>query len=157
MKKIFAMAAALALMLAPAALATGAPQFQNALFDSGKQAVAYLASGEYERLVTKLPFSGVAPSAGEWESFAGNFQNLTGVQSDYAVAWWTGAMWKLAVPMQVPDSDAVEVLVLTSEDGSCFDGYRYALWSQVEREFAGSDHVLWNMDSVGGAPTVFVD
>ena len=157
MKRLLAMIAALALMLAPAALATGAPQFQNALFDSGKQAVGYLASGEYERLVTLLPFSGIAPSAAEWESFAGNFIDLTDVQQDYSVAWWTGTMWKLAVPMQVPETEDVEALVLTSEDGSVFDGYRYALWSQVEMEYEISDHVLWNLEYVGGAPMVFVD
>ena len=56
-----------------------------------------LASGEYERLVTLLPFSGVAPSASEWQSFAGNFSTLSGgVQTRYAVAYWTGSDWCLA-------------------------------------------------------------
>ena len=146
-----------ALLLTPAALATGAPQFSESLFDSGKQAVGYLASGEYERLVTLLPFSGVSPSAAEWESFAGNFSGLTGAQTDYSVAWWTGSAWLLAVPVQAPSSGDVEALVLISVDGTSFDGYRYALWSRVEQEVSRSDHVTWNQEYVDGAPMVFID
>ena len=158
MKKIMIIAVlAMALVLCAAAQATGAPQFSSALFDSGKAAMGYLASGEYERLVTLLPFSGVAPGAAEGESFAANFQNLASVQSDYAVAWWAGTTWRLAVPAQAPDSGEVEALVLTSEDGVSFDGYRYALWAQVEQAYAGSDHVLWDQEYVGDAPLVFVD
>ena len=157
MKKTIIAILALALLLAAAAQATGAPQFSSALFDSGKAAMGFLASGEYERLVTLLPFSGVAPGAAEWESFAGNFQNLSNVQSDYAVAWWTGATWRLAVPAQAPDSGDVEALVLTSEDGASFDGYQYALWAQVEQAYAMGDHVLWNQEYVDGAPLVFID
>ena len=56
------------LLIGTSALA--APQLSDSLFSSAKQAVGYLASGEYERLVTLLPFSDVAPSASEWESFA---------------------------------------------------------------------------------------
>ena len=144
------------LMLGTVALAA-APQLSDSLFSSAKQAVAYLASGEYERLVTLLPFSDVAPSAGEWESFAGNYSDLTDIQSSYAVAFWTGSFWVVAVPVQVPDSGSVEALVLQSEDGDTFTGYRYATWSQVEAAYANSDHVLWNSEYVGGSPTVVAD
>ena len=154
MKKMLCLLLA-ALMLVATAFA--APQLSSGLFSSAKQAVKYLSSGEYERLVTLLPFSDVAPSASEWESFAGNYSNLSGVQQDYAVAYWTGSVWKVAVPIQVPSSGSVEVLTLSSEDGSTFVGYSYATWSQVEAEYSGSDHVLWNQEYVGGAPTVVAD
>ena len=77
------------LLIGAAALAE-APHLSDDLFASAKQAVGYLASGEYERLVTLMPFSDVAPSAQEWESFARSFDDLTAVQSDYAVGFWTG-------------------------------------------------------------------
>ena len=140
-----------------AATAFAAPQLSSGLISSAKQAVKYLSSGEYERLVTLLPFSDVAPSASEWENFAANYSSLSGAQQDYAVAYWTGSVWKVAVPVQVPDSGTVEVLTLASEDGSTFCGYRYATWSQVEAEYAGCDHVLWDKEYVGGAPTVVAD
>ncbi|MBQ8109108.1 MAG: hypothetical protein IJ124_02950 [Clostridia bacterium] len=155
MKKM--MCLVLALLIAGTAALADAPQLSDSLFSSAKQAVGYLASGEYERLVTLLPFSDVAPSASEWESFAANFSNLNGVQSDYAVAYWTGTYWVVAVPLQAPENGSVEALVLGSEDGSSFIGYRYATWSQVESGYSTSDRVLWNIEYVGGTPTVIAD
>lgn len=148
--------ALLALMLI-GATALAAPQLSDDLFSSAKQAVGYLASGEYERLVTLLPFSDVSPSAAEWERFAGNYTNLTDAQSDYAVAFYSGDIWVLAVPIQVPEDGTVEVLALSSEDGNTFNGYRYATWAQVEAACQQSDHVIWNEEYVGGTPSVVLD
>ena len=154
MKKWICIALAI-LLIGTSALA--APQLSDGLFSSAKQAVGYLASGEYERLVTLLPFSDVAPSASEWESFAANYSDLSGVQSDYAVAFYSGNTWVVAVPVQVPDSGSVEVLALSSDDGVSFSGYRYATWSQVESACQSSDHVIWNDEYLGGTPTVVAD
>ena len=155
MKKLICVV--LTLLLVGAVALADAPQFSSGLFSCAKQAVGYLASGEYERLVTLLPFSGVAPSAAEWESFAGNYSNLSGIQTDYAVAFFTGDIWVVAVPMQEPSNASVEVLALSSEDGATFNGYRYATWSQVETACQQCDHVVWNEEYVGGTPTVVAD
>lgn len=146
----------IALLIGAAALAD-VPQLSDKLFASAKQAVQYLASGEYERLVTLLPFSDIAPSAQEWESFARNYGDLSSVQSDYAVGFWTGSMWVVAVPVQVPESGDVEVLALSSEDGASFYGYRYATWAQVESAVNSSDRVVWNSEYIGGMPTLEMD
>lgn len=155
MKRVLCIALAL-LAIGLTALAD-VPNLSDSLFSSAKTAVAYLASGEFERLVTLLPFSSVAPSASEWESFAANFSDLSNVQSDYAVAYWTGSYWVVAVPIQEPDSGNVEALVLGSEDGTSFIGYRYATWSQVESGYTSSERVLWNLEYVGSTPTVVAD
>ena len=148
---------ALLALLLLGATALAAPQLSDGLFTSAKQAVSYLASGEYERLVTLLPFSGVSPSAAEWESFAANYADLTNVQADYAVAFYNGGIWVVAVPIQIPEDGTVEVLALSSEDGTAFNGYRYATWAQVEAACQQSDHVIWNDEYVGGTPTVVLD
>ncbi len=155
MKKLIC--ALLALLLLGSAALADAPQLSDELFTSAKMAVGYLASGAYEKLVTLLPFSDVAPSASEWEGFAANYSDLSNPQSEYAVAYWTGNYWVVAVPIQAPDSGNVEALVLGSEDGSSFIGYRYATWSQVENGYNASDRVLWNVEYVGGTPTVVAD
>lgn len=144
------------LLVGTTALA-GAPKLSDGLFGSAKKAVGYLASGEYERLVTLLPFSDVAPSASEWERFADNYSNLGHIQSDYAVAFWNGSIWVVAVPLQVPDSGSVEVLALSSEDGDSFNGYRYATWSQIEKACSDSDRVVWNREYVGESAMVVAD
>ena len=155
MKKLICVLLVLSLM-GSVALAD-APRLSDDLFTSAKLAVGYLASGAYEKLVTLLPFSDVAPSASEWERFAANYSDLSNAQSEYAVAYWTGNYWVVAVPIQEPASGDVEALVLGSEDGSSFIGYRYATWSQVESGYNSSDRVLWNVEYVGGTPTVVAD
>ena len=147
----------LVLLLIGACALAAVPQLSNGLFSDAKKAVAYLASGEYERLVTLLPFSGVAPSAAEWEGFARNYSTLSGVQQDYAVAYWAGGSWRIAVPLHTPDYGGVEVLMLLSGDGSTLTGYRYATWGQVEGEYSASDHVIWNREYVGASPQVYAD
>ena len=116
-----------------------------------KKAVAYLSSGAYERLVTDLPYSGTAPSAAEWERFAGSFSSLSGAQTRYAVAYWNGGSWCVAVPLRAPDSDGVETLVLTSGDGSSFNGYRCVAWGRVRAECAKSDYCYWNEEYAGAS------
>lgn len=147
----------IALMLCSSALAESAPNLSNALFNDAKRAVGYLASGEYERLVNTLPFSGISPSASEWQSFAGNFSNLNNVQNDYAAAYWNGNYWNIAVPVQTPDNGNVEVFILTSGDGNAFSGYRYTIWSKVQAEYISSSHVIWNKEYVDSSPMLFVD
>ena len=106
--------------------------------------------------MTLLPFSGDAPSASEWQNFAeGNFSTLGGdVQTDYSVAYWTGSCWKLAVPVTVPDSGSVEALVLTSDDGSSFSGYRYSTWSDVQSGYEASSYVSWSREYVSVSPYI---
>ena len=140
MKKTIIAILALALLLAAAAQATGAPQFSSALFDSGKAAMGFLASGEYERLVTLLPFSDIAPGASEWERFARNYDLDGAPKHPKAVAYVKGGAWVIAVGMQ--DGDDPEALMLISEDGSTLTGYRYAEWSQVEQECEASGEVI---------------
>lgn len=147
------------LMLSATAAASGVPQISPELFNAAKQALVYLASGEYERLITLLPFSGVAPSAAEWQGFAeGNFTTLNGgVQTEYAVAYWNGSVWKLAVPVTNPDSDTVETLVLSSSDGSAFSGYGYATWAEVKGEYLFASYITWDKEYIAGAPVIAVD
>lgn len=135
------------------------PQISSELFSSAKQALTCLSSGEYERLVTLLPFSGVSPSAAEWQSFAdGNFSTLGGsVQSEYSVAYWTGSDWRLAVPVFTPDNGDVEALVLSSADGSTFSGYRYSRWKDVKSEYESASYVVWNQEYVEAMPVITAD
>lgn len=146
----------IACLLIPTAVADSAPQLDSKMFDYAKRALYCLSSGEYGRLVTHLPFSDVSPSADEWESFVGNFRELSEPQSEYAVAYWNGACWNVAVPVYEPTDSNVEVFVLTSFDGVSFSGYRYDIWGQIEFEYAQSEHVTWNKEYAGSTPMVFI-
>jgi len=146
----------LAVMLA-ALPAHAAPQLSDRLFSVAKRAAECLMAGDFDRLAEDMPFSGEAPGAEEWASFAGNYSGAGHAQQKYAVGYWTGGGWRIAVPIETPDSPDVEVLLLNSDDGATFSGYRYAEWGQVEREYEASDHVVWSSEYVPAAPQVFAD
>ena len=144
----------LLLALVSAAHAMAASQLSGGLFSAAKQALQCLAAGEYDRVSSLLPFSGEAPDADEWARFARNFSQLGSVQRDYAVAYWSGG-WRVAVPVRPPADGGVEALMLLSDDGKTFSGYKYVTWSKVEREYAASDKVIWDQEYVGGTAKVY--
>ena len=131
------------------ALAADVPSLNTKMFDYAKAALKCLASGDYDRVVTGLPFSGLSPSADEWRSFAqGAFSNLSGSspQTNYAVAFWAGRAWRVCVPVSEPSSDSVEALVLSSEDGSTFTGYACVTWDSVRSAYQSADYVSWDKE-----------
>ena len=148
MKKLISCMLVLLILLGTAAYAQ-IPALSENLFKYAKNALKCLASGDYQKVVTSLPFSDVSPSAKEWSSFAeGSFSGLTGSkpQTDYAVAYWTGKTWKVAVPLNAPVSAEIETFVLVSEDGSSFSGYGCSSWGSVQKEYQKSDYVSWNKE-----------
>ncbi len=155
MKKTF-LAAMVLLLVGTVALA-GAPKLSAGLFDSAKQALVSLASGDYDALSDRLPFSGSAPDAHQWQSLAESYADLSSVQTDYAVGFWTGNIWVIAVPVQPPSDGSVEALAFSSEDGKTFNACRYATWKQIESASSESSRVIWNQEYVGGSATVVAD
>ena len=148
MKKIICCTLVAILLLTATALAE-VPSLSENMFNYAKGTLNCLASGAYDKIVTSVPFSGVSPSADEWAGFAqGGFTDLTGSspQTKYAVAYWTGSSWKIAVPVSEPSSGSVETLVLISEDGQSVTGYGCSSWSQVCSEYDSSSYVSWNSE-----------
>lgn len=157
MKKLISLLLIAAMLCCTSALAV--PSLSEGLFKYAKGALKCLAGGDYEKVVTSLPFSDVSPSAREWSGFAeGSFSSLAGTspQTKYAVAYWAGSVWKVAVPIDEPSSAGVETLVLISEDGSTFCGYGCSSWGSVKKEYSKSDYVVWN-DEYSGSTSVVVE
>lgn len=147
MKKICLCLISLILIVTLTASASAVASLSGHIFDYAKAALLCLAGGDFDKLVTKLPYSGVSPSATEWQGFAVNsFSSLIGSdpQTKYAVGYWTGSIWKIAVPLSTPDSDGVEVFVLTSDDGQTFTGYGKATWGKIRSEYQNAAYVAWD-------------
>jgi len=134
------------------------PSLSEKLFKYAKGALSSLASGEYDKVVTNLPFSDISPSADEWRSFAqGSFSSLSSKpQTKYAVAYWTGRTWKVAVPVAEPASGSVETFVLVSEDGHSFSGYGCTSWSKIKNEYQNSNYVFWS-DEYNASTSVIIE
>ena len=155
MKKILILILALAMLAGSAWAQVAAPS--EKLFAYAKGALHLLAMGDYDQLVTAIPFSDMSPGADEWEDFAlGSFTTLTGSlpQQQYSVAYWQGDCWKVAVPVSEPDGDFVETLVLISEDGRSFSGYGCAMWGQIRSEYQAAEYVRWNEEYFGGTSAI---
>ncbi len=135
------------------------PRLSEGMFKYAKNTLACLGSGDYDKIVTAVPFSDVSPSADEWAGLAeGAFTSLSGStpQKKYAVAYWTGEAWKIAVPVVEPSSADVEALVLFSEDGKTFSGYSCANWDKVEKEYRKAEYVQWN-EEYNGSTSVIIE
>lgn len=158
MKKMLAVLLAV-LLVSACAYADTVPGISNSLFSDAKEALSLLSYGEFAEVSELLQFAGSAPTESEWENFAKNFSTLNGgtVQRDVSVAYWTGGAWCLAVPVSEPSSDSVEALVLTTDDGTSFSGYKYSNWGSVRSGYEGSDYVVWNREYVAGTPVVIGD
>ena len=159
MKRILSVALLMALLLSACAFAEGVPSISDELFSAAKEALSLLSYGEYARVSEVLPFSGGAPSAEEWQQFVGSFSTLDSgtVQREVSVAYWQGSCWYLAVPVTEPNRDGVEALVLRSDDGAAFSGYKYATWGDVKSGYQASDYVVWNEEYVAGTPVIIAD
>ena len=141
-KQLLALLIAAIMVFGP--LAAAAPQLSDSLVSAAMEAAGCLVSGEYERLVTVLPFSGVSPSAEEWERFARGFSSAGPAWADDAMAYWKGGSWRIAVPIQLPDSGDVEALLLQSEDGQTITGYKHTTWAQVIEDAQSGEMASWD-------------
>ena len=69
MKKLISILLIMLILLSTAAYAK-VPTLSEGLFKYAKNALKALAAGDYQKVVTSLPFSDVSPSVKEWSSFA---------------------------------------------------------------------------------------
>jgi len=159
MKRFVSLILILAMLACCAAAHAEVPKLKESMFKYAKNTLACLASGAYDKIVTSVPFSDLSPSADEWRDFAENsFDALSGAspQKKYAVAYWTGRVWEIAVPVSEPSNEDVEVLILISEDGKSFTGYACSDWGSVEEEYQDADYVQWN-DEYNGSTSVVIE
>ena len=159
MKRIVSVLLFAALLMSACACAESVPSISDGLFSAAKEALSLLSYGEYARVSEVLPFSGTAPSAEEWEMFAESFTTLDSgtVQRGVSVAYWQDSHWCLAVPVTEPKKDSVEVLMLRSDDGETFSGYKCTDWAEARSGYESSDYVTWNEEYVAGTPVIIAD
>lgn len=158
-RKILALCVALVLTVAPIA-AYAAPDFSNSLFKRGKEAVNLIAYGDFSKAIEKLAFSSDAPSGSDLSTFVEEELSdiYTGtVQTNVAVAYYINDRWVLAIPVNEPSYDSVQVLLLSSVDGQSFDAYRASSWKNVQSNVEKSTDVIWNVAYEPELPSIFVD
>lgn len=146
-----------AVLLFSLCTARAVPGFDTDLFLSASEALYDLSVGDYDGVVTCLPFSDLPPDIDEWRSFSReSLRTLkdSRVQTDFQVAYWYASHWRVAVPLHSPAEDDTEVFVLISEDGEVFSGYACARWGDIQKDIGFSDHVIRSTDLLPGSASV---
>ena len=145
MRRLFIVLLILAFFLQGSAFASG--DFSETLFDDAKQALSLISYGEYKKALKRLDFSGKTVTAEDLQTFTEDHLSsifTVAVQTDVAVAYYTGSAWRLAIPLEEPSYDTVPVFVLRSKNGKSFDGYKAMLWYEVLDEVDQAESVTWN-------------
>lgn len=158
-KKIIAICLAILLSCVPA-VASAKGGFSSGLFKKAKEAVNLIAYSDYEKAIKKLAFSEDVPSAADFETFVEEelsdiFSGI--VQTNVAVAYYLNERWVLAIPVNEPMDDSVQVLLLSSVDGKTFDAYRASSWKNVQANVDKCSDVVWNVAYEPELPDIFVD
>ena len=126
--------------------ASAAPKLDKKLIDAAKEGLLLMSYQEYKSAVKTLPFSSGAPSAAKLKTFAtedlSDLAYVT-VQSATGVAYVINNSWRIAIPIEDPTYESVQVFVLRSKDGSGFDAMKAMTWYEVMDEIDQSDNVIW--------------
>ena len=164
MKKQFILILALMLLFSFGAAAENVPgatvpPLDEKLFEQAKEALTRLSYGEYDQISPLLSYTGDAPTAADWETFAGMFTMLDNgtVQRDVSVGFWLDEAWYIAVPVLEPKSENTEVMVFMSKDGITFSGFGVSDWAGVQEACAECEYIVWCEEYVKNAPILISD
>lgn len=113
------------------------------LFDRAKQAIVLASYGEYSEALNEIA---IEENLESFETFvcdklASIFNGA--VQTEVGLGWKDGDGWHIAIPIQTPNDDDVEVFVLHSVDGATFDGYAALTWGKVIKKADAADQKVW--------------
>lgn len=118
-------------------------RIDDRLFDTAKQTLHCLDTGDYQKASALL---GCTDADSLAQLVADNFTTLGygEAQTRISVAFIKNDKWYLAVPTREPSSDDVEALVLNCGSGSCASDVSFALWGSVAGQLDASGAVIWN-------------
>ena len=153
-KRLMWLIIAVLLFTCAVAQADKIPKLDDALFADAKQALQYIANGDYESAAALLEFV----DADELKKFSGSFTTLSAdVQTYVSVAFWNQNAWYIAVPLYEPADSGIEVIAFMSDDGASFCGYQYYTWGDVEAEYSACDYVTWNEEYISQNDLVIIE
>ncbi|MBQ3078819.1 MAG: hypothetical protein IJC48_02305 [Clostridia bacterium] len=155
MKRISAfLSSALVLMLMLTALAEKPNQPGENAYRNAKEAVSLISYGEYAMALQKLSLTNEYSADSLKKFIDGNCREIYrgSVQTDVSVAWYDGKenIWRLAVPFEAPDDDAVGALVFSLNPPEAFKEIAFMRWADVKMGYAASGEVYWNVEYVPG-------
>ena len=140
---VFMIALVLIGMVGGTVFVSASAELSYDLFDQAKQAVVLASYGEYSEALSEIA---IDESPESFETFV--CDNLASVfngtvQTEVGLGWKDGKGWHIAIPIQAPNDDSVEVFVLHSKSGSSFDSYGASTWGKVTQKADAADQKVW--------------
>ncbi|MBR3928976.1 MAG: hypothetical protein IKJ65_08255 [Clostridia bacterium] len=148
MKKTVLAVCAIILMLAASVFAHAEKEYvpDEMMFTCAKESVSLISYGEYDMALKHLMLDKVYDGAA-----LKKFIDLTckeiymgSVQTEVSVAWPEEAIWKIAVPFEAPEDEAVGALVFVITDGA-FTEIQFLRWGDVVLAYEYAEQAIWNL------------
>lgn len=146
MKKAMSLFLAAVLLLALYASAEPAGMPGEEAFKNAKESVSLISYGEYDMALRKLGLESVY-DAGSIKKFIDKECPeiyMGSVQTEVSVAWPEEGVWKLAVPFEAPEDEAVGALVFVFSEGR-FTEVAFMRWGDVCTAYEMAGQEVWNV------------
>lgn len=146
MKKIVSilMLAVMLCMLFANAEPAGCPTEE--VFKNAKESVSLISYGEYMMAIKKLTLEARydVKSLKKFIDTECREIYMGSVQTEVSVAWPEENVWKLAVPFEAPEDEAVGALVFVLTEGK-FTEILFMRWGDVALAYEMADQAIWNV------------
>lgn len=151
MKKIVFAAFALILMMTASVFAGAETAFvpTEEMFKAAKESVSLISYGEYGMAIKQLKLEKIYD-----ENTLRKFIDkeckeiyMGSVQTEVSVAWLEENVWKIAVPFEAPEDEAVGALVFVISDRA-FAEIQFLRWGDVIELYEAAENVIWNVEYI---------
>ncbi|MBQ1258399.1 MAG: hypothetical protein IIX93_14140 [Clostridia bacterium] len=149
-KKIF-VALALIFTMAVSAFACAEKAFvpTEEMFTSAKESVSLISYGEYGMAIKRLKLEKIVNEAALKKFIDKECREIYmgSVQNEISVAWPEENLWKIAVPFEAPEDEAVGALIFVITEGA-FSEIQFMRWGEAAELFEAAENVIWNVEYI---------
>lgn len=116
------------------------------MFKSAKESVSLISYGEYGMAIKRLKLESAYDEASLKKLIDDSCREIYvgSVQNEVSVAWPEENIWKLAVPFEAPEDEAVGALVFVIREGA-FSEVLFLRWGEVVKAYESADQAIWNV------------
>ncbi len=147
-KTIFAVCISMILAFSSVvALAQQAYVPEEEMFVSAKESVSLISYGEYGMAIKKLKLEKLYDESSLKKFIDKECREIYmgSVQTEVSVAWPEENVWKIAVPFEAPEDEAVGALVFVIAEGQ-FTEILFLRWGDVVKSYEEADQAIWNVE-----------
>ncbi len=151
MKKIVIAVIALIVMMAASVFAGAEKAFvpTEEMFKAAKESVSLISYGEYGMAIRQLKLEKVYGEDTLKKFIDKECREIYmgSVQTEVSVAWPEENVWKIAVPFEAPEDEAVGALVFLISD-QAFSEIQFLRWGDVIELYEMAENAIWNVEYI---------